>query len=260
MKALQLEKVSFAYLDATVLRNINLSVEKGEMIGLLGPNGSGKSTLLKLIAGVLRPNQGEIYLDGLNLKQLKRKTIAQRVAVMPQQFSMPFAFTVKEVVALGRTPFLKMFSNGREDEEIIDYAMQLSRVKPLEQRFFNELSGGERQRAMLAMALAQQPDLLLLDEPTVHLDINHQIELLELVRSLNKEQGLTIIAAMHDLNLASLYFERLILLREGSIFTEGRPVQVLTSEIIQQVFSATVQVEPHPLTHTPHIVVLPKGD
>ena len=258
MAAVQLEHVFFAYSDGLVLQDANLSIKEGELVGLIGPNGSGKTTLLKVISGVLYPTQGEIQLDGFSLRRLKRKKVAQRIAMVPQQFHMPFAFKVEEVVMLGRTPFLRMLSEERKKElDIVNQAMEVVGIKPLGQRFFNELSGGERQKVILAMALAQQPKLLLLDEPTAHLDINHQVEILQLVRSLNEEQGTTVIAAMHDLNLASLYFRRLIMLKEGRIFADGMPREVLTPHLIQEVFSASVQVQSHPLTNVPHIVVLP---
>ena len=257
---LQIQQVYFSYFDGLVLHDINLSLEAGEMVGLLGPNGSGKTTLLKLASGILKPKQGEIKLGGSNLNQLSRKSIARSVAVVPQQFHMPFAFTTSEVVMLGRIPFIKALTGETAaDRQAVAAAVELVGITELTQRRFDELSGGERQKITLAMALAQQPKLLLLDEPTVHLDISHQVDTLELVRSLNVEQGLTVIAAMHDLNLASLYFDRLILLKEGRISAEGTPAQVLTEDIIREVFSASVRVEPHPATGVPHIVVMPKG-
>jgi iron complex transport system ATP-binding protein len=244
-----------------VLQDIDLSIGEGELVGLIGPNGSGKTTLLKLASGVLHPTKGEIRLDGLNLRHLKRKAVAQMVAMVPQQFHMPFAFGVEDVVMLGRTPFLRMLSEGSKEElEIVNQVMEEAGIKPLAQRFFNELSGGERQKVVLAMALAQQPKLLLLDEPTAHLDISHQVEILELAKSLNEEQGITVISAIHDLNLASLYFQRLVLLKEGRIVADGTPTQVLTTESIREVFSALVQVEQHPQANVPHIVILPTGN
>jgi iron complex transport system ATP-binding protein len=257
---LALNQVSFSYNDSPVLYDVDLTVEKGEMVALMGPNGSGKTTLLKLASGVLRPAEGVIHLDGSSLSRLKRRQVAQRVAVVPQQFHMPFAFTLREVVLLGRTPFLKAFSNeGEKDQQAVNRAMGLIGIEELGQRFFNELSGGERQKGILAMALAQEPKLLLLDEPTAHLDINHQMEILELVKGLNREQGITVIGAMHDLNLAALYFDRLVLLKEGRIFTDGTPSQVLTEENIGEVFGAWVQVIQHPLMKTPHIVITPRS-
>ena len=261
MISLQIRQVYFSYLDGLVLDNINLSIEAGEMVGLLGPNGSGKTTLIKLASGVLKPNQGQIWLDGYKLSQLSRKSIARSVAVVPQQFHIPFAFTTGEVVTLGRIPFLRAFAEESEaDRRLVTNALELVGISELQERRFDELSGGERQKVILAMALAQQPKLLLLDEPIVHLDITHQVEILELVRRLNVEQGITVIAAMHDLNLASLYFDRLILLKEGSVVADGAPAQVLTEDRIEEVFSASVRVEPHPVTGVPHIVVMPKGN
>jgi len=261
MIGLQIGQVYFSYLDGLVLHDINLSIEAGEMVGLLGPNGSGKSTLIKLASGILKPKQGEIKLDGSNLRHLSRKSIARSVAVVPQQFHIPFAFTVAEVVALGRTPFVKAFAEENEvDRRVVKDALELVGVSALAQRRFDELSGGERQKVILAMALAQQPKLMLLDEPIVHLDISHQVEILELVKYLNRERGLTVIAAMHDLNLASLYFDRLIMLKEGKVWVDGTPSQVLTEDRVMEVFSASVKVEQHPVTGVPRIIIMPKGD
>jgi len=259
MISLQISQVSFSYLNGLVLHDIDLSIEAGEMVGLLGPNGSGKTTLLKLASGVLKPAQGEINLDGSSLRRLSRKSIARSVAVVPQQFHIPFAFTVGEVVMLGRIPFLKPFAEESEvDKRFVADALELVGISELRERRFDELSGGERQKVILAMALAQQPKLLLLDEPIVHLDIAHQVEILERVKSLNTEQGLTVIAAMHDLNLAALYFDRLVLLNKGRVVADGTPAQVLTGERIKDVFSASVSVVQHPATGVPHIVVMPK--
>ncbi len=260
MVGLQISQVSFSYFEGLVLHNIDVSIEAGEMVGLLGPNGSGKTTLIKLASGVLKPVQGEIRLDGSSLSRLSRKSIARDVAVVPQQFHIPFAFIVDEVVTLGRIPFLKAFAEESEvDKRLVTNALELVGIGELRERRFDELSGGERQKVILAMALAQQPKLLLLDEPIVHLDIAHQVEILELVRSLNAEQGITVVAAMHDLNLAALYFDRLILLHEGRVVADGTPAQVLTEDRIREVFSASVSVEPHPATGVPHIIVMPKG-
>ena len=257
---LSLNRVSFSYSDAPVLHHIDLAIEKGQMVALLGPNGSGKTTLIKLMSGVLKPTRGDINVDGSGLSRMKRREVAQRVAVVPQQFSMPFAFTLREVVLLGRTPFLKAFSDeGKRDQRVVEQAIALIGIEKLQHRYFNELSGGERQKAILAMALAQEPSLLLLDEPTAHLDINHQVEILGLVKGFNREYGITVIAAMHDLNLAALYFDRLILLKEGRIFIDGDPEKVLTEDIIKEVFSASVQVTQHPVTKSPHITITPSG-
>jgi len=259
MIGLQIKELSFSYLNGLVLNNINLSIKAGEMVGLLGANGSGKTTLIKLATGILKPLRGEIRLNDTDIAQLSRKFIARHVAVVPQQLFIPFAYTVREVVGLGRTPFVKALSGeSGVDRTAINNALDTVGMKNLEERHFDELSGGERQKVILAMALAQQPKMLLLDEPLVHLDITHQVEMLELVKSLNREQGITIIAAIHDLNLASLYFDRLVLLKKGEILADGTPSQVITEEGIREAFSASVSIGQHPTVNVPHVIVTPR--
>ncbi len=258
MIGLEINQVDFSYFDGLVLEDINLSVRAGEMVGLLGPNGSGKTTLIKLVSGILKPKRGEVRLDGDCIIDLSRRFIASNVAVVPQQFHIPFAFTASEVVMLGRTPFFRaLAAESEDDRQVVVSSLGLVGIDELAERRFDELSGGERQKVILAMALAQQPKLLLLDEPTVHLDIAHQMEILELVRGLNMGRGLTVVAAMHDLNQAALYFDRLILLKEGRVWADGTPQEVLTEACISEVFAASVRVEVHPLTGAPHIVVMP---
>ena len=259
MVGLEVKQVSFSYSNGLVLYDVDLSVGAGEMVGLLGPNGSGKTTLIKLASGILKPGKGEIWLNGSTLGQMRRKVIARSIAVMPQQFHIPFAFRVSEVVMLGRIPFIRALTGEtKADREAVSHALEVAGVTELENRRFDELSGGERQKVILAMVLAQQPQVLLLDEPTLHLDITHQVEILELVRGLNRQQNLTVLAAMHDLNLASLYFDRLVLLKEGSVLADGAPLEVITEDMLRKVFGASVRVEPHPTTGTPHVVVMPE--
>jgi iron complex transport system ATP-binding protein len=255
---LLLQDVGFAYTGGFALHHINLSVYGGEMAGLLGPNGSGKTTLLKLATGVLPLAEGDICVDGVSLRKISRKEAAQRIAVVPQQFNIPFAYSVEEVVLLGRTPFVRgLFGEDKRGHQIVTDALEVTGMIEFRNRYFNELSGGERQKVVMAMALAQEPTLLLLDEPTAHLDISHQIEILELLRKLNREKKVTVVAAMHDLNLAALYFDRLVLLDHGSIFADGTPDTVITKETIRKVFSASVDVSRHPRSHVPQIVMLP---
>lgn len=239
---LEIKDLVFGYTGKILLYAVQARVASGEMIGLLGPNGSGKTTLLRLISGVLRASEGQILLDGRELVTWGRRGIAQRIAVVPQELQVSFAFTVEQMVALGRTPFVHPFgSRTRRDQEIVREAMRLAEVESLEERVFNELSGGERQRVMVAMALAQQPRLLLLDEPTSHLDIKYQFEMLELVQRLNRETGVTVIAAMHDLNLAARYFPRLLLFQRG-IVADGGPAEVLEPHLLRRVYGVHVQV------------------
>jgi iron complex transport system ATP-binding protein len=258
---LTVKDASFSYVDGFSLRHISLQVYSGQMVGLLGPNGSGKTTLLKLATGILTPGEGEVDVGGVSLRKLSRKQAAQRIAVVPQQFNIPFAYTVAEVVLLGRTPFVHgLAGEDEEDRQIALEAMTLCGMTSFKDRYFNDLSGGERQKAVLAMALAQEPTLLILDEPTAHLDINHQVEIMELLRKLNHEKKVTIIAAIHDLNLASLYFDRLILLDHGSVFADGSPEEVITKKIISQVFSAQVEVSRHPRALVPQITIIPSDN
>jgi len=256
--ALEARGVGFSYYDEPVLHEIDLQLRRGELVGLIGPNGSGKTTLLRVLSGLLRPRQGSVRLDGKELTRFSRRQIAQHIAVVPQGLSTPFIFTAWEMVMLGRTPYVRpLVGASSRDREVAEEKMALTGTAELASRPFNELSGGEQQRVIVAMALAQEPEILLLDEPTVHLDINHQVELLELIKSLNREQGLTVLTIIHDLNLAALYFDRLLLLNGGRIVANGRPGEVLREERIRQVFQANVQVQEHPTHPAPHIILLP---
>jgi iron complex transport system ATP-binding protein len=254
---LAVDGVTFGYGREPLLYDVHLQVQQGEMIGLLGPNGSGKTTLLRLLSGVYRPQQGKILLEGHDLQQWNRQDIARHVAVVPQELHMPFAFTVAQMVSLGRTPFINFFgSPGKHDESIVMDALHAASIEPLAERIFNQLSGGERQRVMIAMALAQEPSLLLLDEPTSHLDIKFQVETLALVQRLNRERGVTVIAAMHDLNLAARYFPRLLLFQRG-IVADAPPAEVLEQGVLRRVYGVNVQVGI--LRGAEHISVLPPG-
>ncbi len=255
---LRVEDLAFAYPGQTLFDGVRIHVQSGEMVGLLGPNGSGKTTLLRLLSGILRPQQGRIILDGRELRAWGRRGIAQRVAVVPQELQVPFAFTVEQMVTLGRTPFISLFGNRTaRDHAIVREAMSLAEVDRLAKRVFHELSGGERQRVTLAMALAQQPRLLLLDEPTSHLDIKYQVETLELVQDLNHKTGVTVIAAMHDLNLAARYFQRLWLFQRG-IVADGSPAEVLEARLLQRVYGIAAQVGV--MRGVEHLSVLPPGE
>ncbi len=256
---LELRNVAFAYRRQLLLYDVSLAIKAGEMVGLLGPNGAGKTTLLRLLSGVLHPRQGQILLQGRALEQWGRRGIARRIAVVPQEFHVPFAFTVEQMVNLGRTPFISSFfgSPGKNDQTMVQDAMHAAGISALADRVFNELSGGERQRVMIAMALAQQPLVLLLDEPTSHLDIKYQIETLELVKRLNRERGVSVVAAMHDLNLAARYFSRLLLFQRGIVADAG-PAEVLEPGLLSRVYGTSVQVGI--LRGAEHLSVLPPAD
>lgn len=256
---LEVQQLSFGYGGQPLLYDISLSIGPGEMIGLLGPNGSGKTTLLRLLSGVLRPQQGQVLLERRDIRHWTRSAVARHIAVVPQELHIPYAFTVEHLVSLGRAPFVRAFfgSRSQNDGLIVHDAMEAASVASLAGRVFNELSGGERQRVMIAMAMAQQPQLLLLDEPTSHLDIKYQIETLELVQRLNRERRMTIVAAMHDLNLAARYFPRLVLFQRGIIADAG-PTEVLEPGLLSRVYGIDVQVGI--LRGAEHISVLPPGE
>ncbi len=264
--------IEFAYNGHAVLHHVDIALRRGDFVALLGPNGSGKTTLLKILCGILPPRAGRVLIEGGDLAALKRRAIARRIALVPQELSVPFAFTVREMVLLGRTPHIRpLLGETPRDRSAVEQALELTGTRVLADRFFGDLSGGERQRVVIAMALAQVlpdpkglrdpsglPAILLLDEPTVHLDINHQVEVLELIRKLNRERGLIVFATMHDLNLASLYFDRLILLNDGCVVTEGTPREVLSKERVENVFGTEVVIEAHPArAGAPHIILMP---
>ncbi len=252
--AIRLEFVSFRYDQAWVLREVSLEVERGGFLGILGPNGSGKTTLLNLVDGILSPREGRVFLEGEDAATLDRDELARRVAVVPQDSPLIFPFTVQEIVLMGRTPHLGRWRfEGQRDFEIARDAMKRTGTLPLAGRPMSELSGGERQRVLIARALAQEPRILLLDEPTSNLDIHHQLAFFSLVEDLNRTRGLTVVAVSHDINLASLYCRRIALLKDGAVCGEGRPEDIITEESIRDVFGAPVRVDRHPETGRPRI-------
>lgn len=239
---LETRRLSFAYDEREVIRGVNLAIQPGEFVGLLGPNGSGKSTLLRLLYGYLHPRSGEVRLNGRDLRMLTQRAIARAVAVVPQEAPETFGFTVAERVLMGRHPFLGPFEfETARDIEIAREAMSRTDTLQFRDRTFNEISGGERQRAMIASALAQTPEVLLLDEPTAMLDIKYQAQIMSLLRHLNRERGTTIVVAVHDLNLAALSCKRLVLLKAGEIVHDGPPSDVLDERLLASVYDVKVR-------------------
>jgi ABC-type cobalamin/Fe3+-siderophores transport system ATPase subunit len=234
---IRFEGVTADYRGRMALRDVDLKIARGERVALVGPNGAGKSTLLRVLAGVLRPERGSVELDGTPLTRLDRPAIARRLAVVPQQATLPFATTVEEVVGLGRLPHEDPFRGPRPaDRAAIAAAIERVGVGHLLGRDARELSLGERQLVLLALAVAQAAPVLLLDEPTVHLDLRHQVGAMDLLVDLNERDGTTILAVLHDLGLATHFFPRLILLDHGEIVADGTPAEVLTAERIREVF------------------------
>lgn len=252
-----LEHVSFAYGAVTAVRDFCLSVRSGEVFGLLGPNGSGKSTIVRLLSGVLSPNRGHIRFAGRDLTSYSREALARQIAVVPQETQIASPFSVLEVVLMGRAPHHGRFGfENQADIALAHRVMELTEVKELGRRAIHELSGGERQRVMFARALAQTPQLLLLDEPTAFLDIKHQVEVYDLVRNLSRQEGLTVISILHDLNLAALYCDRIALLKAGEIFCSGAPEEVLTYVNVKAVYETEVYIGLNDITRKVHILPL----
>jgi iron complex transport system ATP-binding protein len=255
----EVRDLRFAWGGRPVLRDVTVAIAPGEFVGLLGPNGSGKSTLLRLIGGLLRPATGEVRLAGAEVRRLPRRTVARRVALVGQTPVLPEAFTVAELVLLGRTPHLGLLQPERPaDYEAARRALVAAECLDLAGRRLGELSGGERQRATLAKALAQEPDLLLLDEPTAHLDPGVGQAIVATLLRLNREAGLTVLAVFHDINLAAASCPRLLLLHEGRIVADGPPAEVVTPRLLRAAYGYDAQVIPHPRTGRP--VVLPAYD
>ncbi len=224
--------------DKLILKDINIDIKEGKRTAIIGPNGCGKSTLLKAISGLNHHYTGNILLDGKNIKTLSRKKIARKLAILPQGATTPTDLTVKELVAYGRFPYRSLFKseNGEKDKQIIAESMAKTKIQPLKDRLVSTLSGGERQRTWIAMALAQQPGILLLDEPTTYLDIAHQLEVMQIVTELNNKENMTVVMVLHDINHARMYADDVIIIKNKQVFTQGKPQDVLNVENLATVF------------------------
>ncbi|RIW28613.1 ATP-binding cassette domain-containing protein [Bacillus salacetis] len=256
---IRIENLTGGYGGRNILNNINMEVESGEFFGILGPNGSGKTTLLKMISGLLGFEAGKVFIDGKGIADYTMKELARQMAVLPQLNTQAFNYNVKDTVSLGRyahqTGFFKNLS--AKDEAIIESVMKQTGIHHYRERTLNELSGGERQRVFLAQALAQEPKILLLDEPTNHLDLSHQKELLDYLKKSTKENGLTVISIFHDLNLAGLYCDRLLLMEEGNVSTVDHPDEVLTEGRISSVYNTKIEKNAHPKVAKPQLYLIP---
>lgn len=259
MVQLKIEGVNCFYDSVKVLKDVCLSVETGTFLGILGPNGSGKTTLLKSISRVLKPQTGAILLDDSDVYQMKTSEAAKNMAVVPQDSSITFSFKALDVVLMGRTPHLSRFeTEGDKDIAIARQAMEYTGTWHFADRLVTELSGGERQRIIIARALTQQPKVLLLDEPTSHLDICNQLEIMDLLKHLCVEKKLLIVGVFHDFNLAARYCDSIILLKDGKIVDAGKTVETLTSDNIKKVFGIETIVNRHPVTDLPYVIPISK--
>ena len=255
---LKIDKLSGGYYKEDIIKGVSLDINQGDFIGIIGPNGSGKTTLLRLATRVLNPREGRIYLRDENIFQMDLKEFCCKVAFVSQDISISFSFTVMEIVLMGRIPHLKRLQfETKKDIEIAEKALSLTDTLSLRDKRIDELSAGERQRVIIARALTQEPELLFLDEPTAHLDIGHQIQILDLLKKFNRQNNLTIAMILHDLNLASAYCQRIALLDKGTVFKEGGPEEVLTYQNIEAVYKTIVLVNDNPLTHKPNVSLVP---
>ncbi len=254
---LEAHELTVGYDGEPVLRNVNLTAARGQFIGLVGPNGSGKSTLVRALSRVLRPMSGRAMLDAVDIYEMSARELARRLAVVAQNYTVAFDFAVRDIVLMGRAPHLSRFGVERpRDYKIAEEAMELTHTLVFADRPITSLSGGERQRCMIARALAQQPSVLLLDEPIAHLDINHQIQILDLARRLTTERGLATVVVLHDLNLASQYCDQLILVSQGKVMAEGSPQEVVTEACIRVAYGTDVHVRQHPITGRPYVTLV----
>jgi ABC transporter, ATP-binding protein len=240
---LRIEDLSLSYGDKPVVQNLNLRVKKGQVVSIIGPNASGKSTILKSIAGIIKPVSGKIFIEEKDISKMDSKKLAQKVSILLQQNKTLDDMSIEELVYFGRYPHKKWFEGFEaSDKKIIEEVMKLTNTFALRDKTLETLSGGERQRAWIAMALAQEPDILLFDEPTTYLDLAHQIEFLELVNRLNKETGVTVVLVLHDLNQAARYGNYLFAMKEGKIFAQGSPEEVLNSQNILSIYNIEAKI------------------
>lgn len=253
---IKVREVNFAYVDKTVIDGVSLDIIAGEFISVIGPNGSGKTTLLKLLYGGLSARGGEVFFGDRPVNQIKKRDLAKSIGVVSQIPRFQFEITVLELVLMGRFPHLGLLSfEGKEDLRVAHEAMVLTDVADFKERSIFSLSGGEYQRVMIARALAQKPDILLLDEPTSYLDIKHQVNLCGLLRRMNRNGGLTIVCVFHDINLASSFSDRVVVMKAGRIHGNGIPENVITKELLESVYDCPVYVDENPLTGKPRVTL-----
>jgi iron complex transport system ATP-binding protein len=241
---LQIHDLCFSYKERPVLQQIDLNIKKGERIGILGPNGCGKTTLLKLLNRNLHPDSGKVMMNDIDLEEVSKREIARHIAVVPQSNEIRFAFSVRDIVMMGRMPFMGQFQGeSSEDVRIVDEAMKKTNVTEFADRLINTMSGGERQRVIIARAIAQKPEIILLDEPNLHLDICYQFEVLDLVKKLSDEEDLTVVIVSHDLPMVVKYCDRIVLIHDHKVFAIGTPEEVLTRENMRIVFNINAVLE-----------------
>lgn len=259
MPAISVHNLSHAFDSRTVLDDLTFDVAAGEFFIILGPNGSGKTTLLKLLVGLLPLKTGHIHLLSKNLGDYTAKNLARCIAYVPQSVPVEFPFTVTQVVLMGRSPHLGVLGfEGDDDLQLAHDAMKITDVAHLAHRRLDQLSGGEQQRVFIARAICQQPRIILLDEPTAALDLSHQVRLMDLMERLKSEQGVTVVMVSHDLNMAAMYADKLLLISQGRIARKGPPNQVLDFQLLEKVYGCTLLVDQSPLGDYPRVHLVPR--
>jgi ABC-type cobalamin/Fe3+-siderophores transport systems, ATPase components len=257
MSIISAENISFSYAAKPVMEGVSFSIDEARMVAVIGPNGSGKTTLLKIINGTLFPDSGQMLVDGKETSCWPRKEIARKVAIVPQETAVIFPFYAEEIVLMGRFPHLSNYRfEDKKDYRVVHEAMERTDTLAFASRRFDELSAGERQRVLIARALAQEPEVLLLDESTVFLDLKHQAQFLTLLRQLNTAQKLTVIFVTHDINLAAQNADRIILLYSGKIYAIGKPAEVITAANIKEVYDVDALIDKNPHDGSPRVTLL----
>lgn len=260
VQSIETQQLTLAYGDSLIIEELNLSIPKGEITVFIGANGCGKSTLLRSLARLLKPKKGTILLDGKEIAKVQTKEVAKKLAILPQAPQAPEGLTVLQLVKQGRYPYQNWFRQwSEEDEEKVNKALQATGMEKLKERPVDSLSGGQRQRAWIAMTLAQDTDILLLDEPTTYLDLTHQIEILDLLFELNEKEKRTIVMVLHDLNLACRYAHHIVAIKDRKVFAEGKPEEVINCHLVKEVFQMECQVTMDPLFGTPLCIPYGKG-
>ncbi len=255
MQFINVDNITSGYRDNIILKEICFSIDKGDSIGIIGPNGAGKTTLLKTLSRIIRPVKGKVFLDGKDIYKIKPHMFAKMCAMVGQDLHNIFSFTVEEIVLMGRNPYLDLFGQEQKtDMHIVNNVLERTDITELKYRLIDELSAGERQRTLIAKALAQEPQVLLLDEPTAHLDIGYRIDILDLIKSLNRQNRLTVICILHDLNLASQYCDKLLLLDKGRVVGFDTPVNILKYDILEKTFNARCLVDEKILAGKPVVI------
>lgn len=253
--AVRVKQLSFSYGGKPVLENINFKISKGKFYAILGPNGSGKTTLLRNIAKSVDLKEDTVFINGNDIELMGRKSLAKEIALVPQNIEFQFDFSVFDLVLMGRSPYLSRFTvESDTDRQIAQEVMEIMDVWHLKDRSIHTLSGGERQRVMVARAMTQKTGIILLDEPVSHLDIYHQIGLLKQIKTLNRTGEITVLAALHDLNLAAAFGDYLILMKQGKIHSQGIPAEICKEEIIKEIYGVEVEVKMVPETGRPYII------